>query len=147
MDEPPVAIYSPTSQSKQATVDSVEYLPTAQAAHVVAPVPASVFVIEPSGHTTQSLAAPEPVVPTYFPAVHSVHAATLDAVEYFPATHSVHSVAPGLAPLSVIEPAPHRVHAATFDALEYVPAAHAVHELAPAVTPVSVRDPAKHTLQ
>jgi hypothetical protein len=76
-----------------------------------------------------------------------VHAAALDAAEYFPATHSVHSVAPELAPLSVIEPAPHGVHDATFDALEYVPAAHAVHELAPAVTPVSVRDPAKHTLQ
>ena len=147
MDEPPVATYSPTSQSKQATVDAVEYLPTAQAAHVVAPVPASVFVIEPSVHSTQSLAAPEPVVPTYFPAVHAVHAATPDAVEYFPATHSVHSVAPELAPLSVIEPAPHGVHAATFDAFEYVPAAHAIHELAPTAVPMLVRDPAKHTLQ
>jgi hypothetical protein len=125
----------------------VEYLPTAQAAHVVAPSPASLFVIEPAAHNTQSLAALEPIVPTYFPAVHSVHAATLDAVEYFPATHSVHSVAPELAPLLVIEPAPHGVHAATFDAFEYVPAAHAIHELAPAAVPVSVREPAKHTLQ
>ena len=147
MDEPPVATYSPTSQSKQATVDAVEYLPTAQAAHVVAPVPASVFVIEPSAHSLQSLAAPEPVVPIYFPAVHSVHAATLDTAEYFPATHSVHSVAPGLGPLLVIEPAPHGVHDATVDALEYVPATHAVHERAPAAVPKLVRDPAKHTLQ
>jgi hypothetical protein len=114
---------------------------------MLAPSLAPVFVLEPAAHTTQSLAASEPIVPTYFPAVHSVHATTLDAAEYFPATHSVHSVAPGLVPLSVIEPAPHGVHDATFDALEYVPAAHAVHELAPAVTPVSVRDPAKHTLQ
>jgi hypothetical protein len=139
--------YSPTAQSKQATVDAVEYLPTAQAAHVVAPVLASSFVIEPAAHTTQSLAVSEPVVPIYFPAVHSVHAATLDAVEYFPVTHSVHSVAPGLAPLLVIEPAPHGVHAATFDPLEYVPAAHAMHELAPTTVPKLVRDPAKHTLQ
>jgi hypothetical protein len=80
VDEPPVATYSPTSQSKQATVDAVEYLPTAHAEHVVAPVPASVSVIEPSAHTMQSLAAPEPIVPIYFPAVHSVHA-TLDAAE------------------------------------------------------------------
>ena len=122
-------------------------MPTAQAAHVVAPVPASVFVIEPAAHTTQSLAAPEPVVPTYFPAVHSAHASTFDAVEYFPATHSVHSVAPELAPLLVIEPAPHGVHDATVDALEYVPDTHAVHERAPAAVPKLVRDPAKHTLQ
>ena len=81
-------------------------------------------MVEPAAHTMQSLAAPEPVVPTYFPAVHSVHAATLDAVEYFPATHSVHSVAPELAPLLVIEPAPHAVHAATFDALEYLPVSY-----------------------
>ena len=81
MDEPSVAAYSPTSQSKQATADAVEYLPTAQAAHVVAPVPASVFVIEPSVHSLQSLAAPEPVVLIYFPAVHSVHATILDAAE------------------------------------------------------------------
>jgi hypothetical protein len=59
----------------------------------------------------------------------------------------VHSIAPGLAPVLVIEPAPHGVHAATFDALEYVPAAHAMHELAPALVPMLVRDPAKHTLQ
>ena len=139
--------YSPSAQSKHATVDAVEYFPTAQAAHVVAPVLASSFVIEPAAHTSQSLAAPEPIAPTYFPAVHSVQAATLDVVEYFPATHSVHSVAPGLAPVSVIEPAPHGVHAATFDALEYVPAVHAIHELAPTAVPMSVRDPAKHTLQ
>ena len=118
MDEPPVATYSPTSQSKQATVDAVEYLPTAQAAHVVAPVPASSFVIEPATHTSQSLAAAEPVVPTYLPAVQSVHAATSDAIEYFPTAHAVHTVAPLLVPLSVIEPAPHGVHDPMADSVE-----------------------------
>ena len=41
------------------------------------------------------------------PAVHSVHDATLEAVEYLPAAHGVHTFAPTLAPLSVIEPAAH----------------------------------------
>ena len=75
-------------------------------------------MIEPAAHNTQSLAVSEPIMPTYFPAVHSVHAATLDAVEYFPATHSVHSVAPELAPLSVIEPAPHGVQATSVEFTE-----------------------------
>jgi hypothetical protein len=86
--------------------------------HVVAPVLSSSFVIEPAAHTAQSIAAPEPVVPTYFPAVHSVHAATLDAVEYFPATHSVHSVAPELVPLLVIEPASHAAQATSVEFTE-----------------------------
>ena len=66
--------------------------------------------MEPASHAAQSLAAAEPVVLTYLPAVQSVHAATLDAAEYLPTAHAVHTVAPLLVPLSVIEPAPHGVH-------------------------------------
>jgi hypothetical protein len=124
-----------------------EYRPDAQTAHLLAPARDPVFVTEPASHATQSLAAAEPVVLTYLPAVQGMHVATLDAVEYFPETHLVHSVAPTLPPLSVIEPAEQFVHKSTFDAVEYVPAAHAMHALAPAAVPLSVRDPAKHTLQ
>ena len=65
--------------------DAVEYLPTAHAVHVVAPVPAPLSVIEP--------------------ATHSVHDATLDTIEYAPAAHAVHVLEPVAVPLSVIEPA------------------------------------------
>ena len=75
-------------------------------------------MIEPASHAAQSLAAAEPVVPTYLPAVQSVHAATLDAIEYFPTAHAVHTVAPLLVPLSVIEPALHGVHDAMADSVE-----------------------------
>ena len=85
---------------------------------MLAPALLPVFVIEPAAHTTQSLAAAEPVVPTYLPAVQSVHAATLDAIEYFPTAHAVHTVAPLLVPLSVIEPAPHGVHDPMADSVE-----------------------------
>ena len=95
-----------------------EYRPEAQAVHLLPPVREPVLVIEPKAHTTQSLAAAEPVVPTYVPAVQSVHAATLDAIEYFPTAHAVHTVAPLLVPLSVIEPAPHGVHDPMADSVE-----------------------------
>jgi len=75
-------------------------------------------VIEPASHAAQSLAAAEPVVPTYLPAVQSVHAATLDAIEYFPTAHAVHTVAPLLVPLSVIEPASHAAQATSVDVTE-----------------------------
>ena len=86
--EPVDSTYLPASQSMQAaTFDAVEYLPTAQALQVVAPVLVPVSVIDP--------------------AVHTVHAATFDAVEYVPAAHAEHKLAPGCAPVLVIEPATH----------------------------------------
>ena len=86
--EPVDSMYLPASQSMQAaTFDAVEYLPTAQALQVVAPVLVPVSVIDP--------------------AVHTVHAATFDAVEYVPAAHAEHKLAPACAPVLVIEPATH----------------------------------------
>ena len=70
-----------------ATFDAVEYLPTAHAVQVVAPVLVPVFVIEPASQ--------------------SEHDGTFEAFEYLPASHAVHVVAPVDAPLSVIEPATH----------------------------------------
>ena len=70
-----------------ATFDAVEYLPTAQSVHVVAPVPVPASVMEP--------------------AAQSVHDATFDAVEYLPAAHASHFVAPADRPVLVIEPARH----------------------------------------
>ena len=133
MDEPPVATYSPTSQSKQATVDAVEYLPTAQAAHVVAPVPASVFVIEPTAHTMQSLAASEPVVPTYLPAVHSVHVAIPKAAEYLPIAHTMQSEAALEPVVATYFPAPHAMQSARASdpmAPVYLPAGHGMQSAA-----------------
>jgi hypothetical protein len=71
------------------TLDAVEYLPTAHAVHVVAPLPAPLSVIEP--------------------AAHSVHDATLDTIEYVPVVHAVHELAPVPVPVSVTEPASHRL--------------------------------------
>ena len=69
------------------TLDTVEYLPTAQAVHAVAPVLLPALVIAPAAHT--------------------MHAATFDAVEYSPAAQAMHNLAPAAAPASVIEPATH----------------------------------------
>ena len=86
--EPVVSLYRPAEQSMHApTFDAVEYLPTAHAVHVVAPVPAPLSVIEP--------------------AAHAMHAATFDAVEYCPAAHALQELAPAAVPVSVIEPATH----------------------------------------
>ena len=95
-----------------------EYRPEAQAVHLLPPAREPAFVTEPASHAAQSLAAAEPVVPTYLPAVQSVHVATSDAIEYFPTAHAVHTVAPLLVPLSVIEPALHGVHDAMADSVE-----------------------------
>ena len=129
------------------TFDSLEYLPTAHAVQMLAPVLVPVFVIEPAAHCAQSLRSFEPVVPLYVPGAQSVHAATFDATEYLPTAHAVHVVAPVLVPASVIEPAAQSVHDATFDAVEYLPAAHASHFVAAADMPVFVIEPARHALQ
>ena len=70
-----------------ATFDAVEYLPTAHAVHVVAPVLVPASVIEP--------------------AAQSMHDGTFDFVEYLPSAHAVHALAPALAPVLVIEPDTH----------------------------------------
>ena len=127
--------------------DAVEYLPTAHALQILAPLPVPVFVIEPAGQSAQSLASFEPVVPLYVPGAQSVHAATFDEIEYLPTAHAVHVVAPVLVPASVIEPAAQSMHDGTFDFVEYLPSAHAVHALAPALVPVLVVEPDTHTLQ
>ena len=89
MDEPPVAAYSPTSQSKQAdiTLDADEYFPATHSVHSVAPGLGPLLVIEP--------------------APHGVHAATFDPLEYVPAAHAIHELAPTSVPMLVREPAKH----------------------------------------
>ena len=84
--EPAVLLYVPGAQSVHAaTFDTVEYLPTAHAVHVVAPPSLPVSVIEPASQ--------------------SMHDGTFDSVEYVPAAHLSHLIAPALVPVSVIEPA------------------------------------------
>ena len=75
------------------------------------------LVIEPKAHTTQSLAAAEPVVSTYFPAVHSVHATILKAAEYLPTAQLVQVAAcmPEYVPAS-------QSSQATVEVAEYWPA-------------------------
>ena len=148
MADPSLAAYLPAGHDVHAaTFDSLEYLPTAHLAHMLAPVLVPVFVIEPAAHCAQSLRSFEPVVPLYVPGAQSVHAATFDTTEYLPTAHAVHVVAPVLVPASVIEPAAQSVHDGTFDFVEYLPSAHAVHALAPALVPVLVVEPDTHTLQ
>ena len=130
-----------------ATLDAVEYLPTAHPVQILAPALVPVFVIEPAAHCAQSLTSFEPVVPVYVPGAQSVHEATFDAVEYLPTAHAVHVVPPVLVPASVIEPAAQSMHDGTSDFVEYLPSTHAVHALAPALVPVLVIEPDTHTLQ
>ena len=148
MADPSLAAYLPAGHDVHAaTFDSLEYLPTAHLAHMLAPLLAPVFVIEPAAHCAQSLASFELVVPLYVPASQSVHAATFDAVEYLPTAHAVHVVAPVPVPASVIEPAAQSVHIESVDIFEYLPAAHSSHVVAPALVPVLVIEPARHALQ
>ena len=91
-----------------AIFDAVEYMPTAHLVQMLAPVPAPVFVIEPSGHTAQLLALTEPV-------------------EYLPTAHGAHLVAPAAPPVSVVEPAWQVVHKIWPGSPANVPAAHALH--------------------
>ena len=148
MADPSLAAYLPFGHDVHAlTFDSLEYLPTAHAVQMLAPVLVPVFVIEPAAHCAQSLTSFEPVVPLYVPGAQSVHAPTFDAVEYLPTAHAVHVVAPVPVPASVIEPAAQSVHDATFDFVEYLPAAHSSHVVAPALVPVLVIEPARHALQ
>ena len=85
--EPVVSTYLPAVQPMHdvARLDAVEYCPTAQAVHVVAPVLLPLSVIEPAAQAVQD--------------------GTSDAVEYSPAAHSSHELAPAAVPLSVREPA------------------------------------------
>ena len=148
MADPSLAAYLPAGHDVHlATCDALEYLPTAHALQMLAPVAVPVFVIEPAAHCAQSLASFEPVVPLYVPALQSVHAATFDAVEYLPTAHAVHVVAPVPAPASVIEPAAQSAHVESVDFFEYLPAAHSSHVVAPALVPVLVIEPARHALQ
>ena len=103
--------YVPASQLVQAaTLDAVENVPAVQAVHVVAPVPAPVFVMDPAAHVMQSLCWVCPFILWYVPASQLVQAATLDAVENVPAVQAVHVVAPVLVPVFVIDPALQSVH-------------------------------------
>ena len=53
--EPSLAAYWPTTQSPQAaSVEAVEYFPTAHAVQMLAPVLLPVFVIEPASHAAQA---------------------------------------------------------------------------------------------
>ena len=148
MADPSLAAYLPFGHDVHAfTFDLLEYLPTAHAVQILAPVSVPVFVIEPAGQSVQSLGLLEPVVPLYVPATQSVHVATFDAVEYLPTAHAVHVVAPVPVPASVIEPAAQSVHVDSVDFVEYLPAAHSSHVVAPALMPVLVIEPARHALQ
>ena len=148
MADPSLAAYLPFGHDVHAcTFDLLEYLPTAHAVQILAPVPVPVFVIEPAGQSVQSLGLLEPVVPMYVPATQSVHVATFDTVVYLPTAHAVHVVAPVPVPASVIEPAAQSVHVESVDDFEYLPAAHSSHIVAPALMPILVIEPARHTLQ
>ena len=89
------------------TLDAVEYLPAPHSVHVVAPVPAPVFVTEP--------------------AAQSAHDTTFEAIEYLPAAHAVHALAPTLMPVSVIDPAWHDKQIELPLSCWYCPVAHASH--------------------
>ena len=64
--------------------DSLEYLPTAHAVQMLAPVLVPVFVIEP--------------------ALQARHDEALEFVEYCPAAQGMHAAAFAAAPVSVIDP-------------------------------------------
>ena len=70
-----------------ATLDAVEYLPTAHPVQILAPALVPVFVSEP--------------------ALQSAHAESVGFAEYVPSVHAVHAFAPVDGPVFVIDPAAH----------------------------------------
>ena len=126
----------PAPQFVQAGMfDAIEYRPAVHSVQSVAPVKVLVFVIEPGGHNKQSLSCVLSRLLWYLPALHSEHAATLDAVEYFPAVQGKQVLAPVPAPVFVIDPAAHAkqsFRSSWLAALEpssarYFPSGHRVH--------------------
>ena len=90
VEDPPVPYTPPGQAVHAATLLAVEYVPTAQAVQVDAPVETPVLVLEP--------------------AAHAVHDTTLLAVEYVPAAQAVHEDAPVVLAEPVYEPALHAPH-------------------------------------
>ena len=78
----------------ESTSDEVEYVPTAQGVHVVAPALVPVSVMDPAPQVE--------------------HESTSDEVEYVPAGQGVHDVAPIFVPVFVMYPAPHETHTLLF---------------------------------
>ena len=125
-----------------ASVETAENRPAIHALQVDAPGNGPVFVIDPAVHSVQSLWFVLPFSLWYVPAVHLVHAASVETAEYCPATHALQVDAPGNGPVFVIDPAVHSVHAASAELAEYCPASHALQVDAPGDCPVLVMDPA-----
>jgi hypothetical protein len=124
---PAMPWYCPAAHGAHAIVDDALYCPATHAAHVVAPLLASVFVVDPASHARH---------------------VTVDAELYWPAAHAVHVVPPARARVSVTDPAEHATHG-TVDWLLYCPASHAVHvEYLPAWPGlVPTMEPASHVIQ
>ena len=122
--KPSLAPYSPGAQfAHAATFERIEYLPSAQAVHVVAPVLVPAFVIEPAAQVMQWF---EPSFPMYFAAGQLLQACMFERVEYLPAAHAVHVVAPAPVPLFVIDPGPQLMHRVEPSLVTYVAAAQSL---------------------
>ena len=93
--------------------------------HVVAPVPASVSVVEPGRQVAHAI---------------------MEEIEYSPGLHSVHVVAPSLARESVLDPGEQSSQDCV-GSPEYCPAIHAVQVVPPGRASVSVTDPAAQSAQ
>jgi hypothetical protein len=110
-----------------------EYRPEAQAVHSLPPAREPAFVIEPATQVAQSLAAAEPVVPMYLPAIHFVHAATLGAAEYLPIAHLMQLEAALEPVVATYFPTPHAMQSARSSeptSLLYLPAGHGMQSAA-----------------
>ena len=150
-----VPVLEPAGQLLHATVGSVLFLAVAHAVHVVAPVAASVLVMDPAGQAVQLAAVQEAVQ------IGVGEGAGVPPAEgvrrYLPAAQAKHEDAPVLEPVLVMDPAAQAVQLGAVQDEEqpapddgvrrYLPAAQAAQEDAPALKPVLVMDPAPQAAQ
>jgi hypothetical protein len=160
-----VPVDRPAAQLLHATVGSVLFVAMAHAVHVVAPVTASVLVMDPAGQAVQLAAVQEAVQ------IGVGEGAGVPPAEgvrrYLPAAQATHEDAPVLEPVLVMDPAAQVVQLSAVHAAgepvqigvgvegvppaegvpRYLPAAQALQEEAPALEPLSVMDPAGQGVQ
>ena len=86
-DDPAIGAIIPAEQRKQVEQDDAEYVPAPHTLQLTAPYadPGLDVDIVPAPQTTQTVA---PVVLTYVPAAHAMHAVEFVAAENVPAAHS-----------------------------------------------------------
>ena len=133
-----VPVLEPAGQLLHATVGSVLFVAVGQAVHVVAPVAASVLVMDPAAQTVQLSAVHAAGEPVQMGVGVEGVPPTEGVRRYFPAAQAAQEDAPALEPVLVMDPAVQGVQAVLptvgeGEAATYVPGGHEEQAVAPGV--------------